>query len=200
MVVLDLGCSLLVGTVDRKHLAKDELKRILPWMFAGFALGATVLVGVPDAWLRLALGIFSAIVGLHAIANPTLHRAISALWSVPAGLAGGAIATVFGAGGPIYATYLSGRVTDKDAVRATVATLIAISSASRAVIYAVSGLLLHAAILAGVVALAPFVWAGLAIGRRVQVGLSQQQMRRVIGALLSFIGVSLVVRAIASWS
>ena len=200
VVVLDLGCSLLVGTIDRKHLARDELKRIVPWMLAGFALGATVLVGVPDAYLRLALGIFSTIIGVHAILNPTLHRAISALWAVPAGLVGGAIATVFGAGGPIYATYISGRTPDKDAVRATVATLISISAFSRAVIYAVSGLLLHLAILAGVAALAPFVWAGVAVGRRIQVGLTQQQMRRVVGALMVLIGVSLFVRAITSWS
>jgi hypothetical protein len=200
VVVLDLGVSLLVGTIDRQHLAKDELKRILPWMFAGFALGVTVLVGVPDAYLRLALGAFSTIIGLHAIANPTLQRAISSLWAVPAGLVGGAIATVFGAGGPIYATYLSGRAVEKDAVRATTSTLIFISSLSRGLIYAFSGLLLHVAILAGVVVLAPFVWIGMRIGRRIQIGLTQQQMRRVIGALMVFIGVSLAVRVLVSWS
>jgi len=199
VVVLDLGVSTLVGRIDREHLAKDELRRIVPWMLLGFVLGATVIVGVPDAYLRLALGIFSTVIGLHAIANPTLHRAISSLWAVPAGLVGGMIATVFGAGGPIYATYLSGRSPDKDAVRATVATLISISALSRALIYAVSGLLLHLAIAAGVVVLAPFVWVGVAIGRRIQVGLTQQQMRRVIGALMVFIGVSLVVRAVSTW-
>jgi uncharacterized membrane protein YfcA len=200
VVVLDLGVSTLVGRIDREHLAKDELKRLVPWMLAGFALGATVLVGVPDAYLRLALGIFSAVIGIHAIANPTVKHSISSLWAVPAGLVGGAVATVFGAGGPIYATYLSGRSTPKDALRATVATMIAISAFSRAIIYAVSGLLLHVAILAGVVVLAPFVWVGVAIGRRIQVGLSQQQMRRVIGTLMVFIGGSLVVRAISSWT
>jgi uncharacterized membrane protein YfcA len=194
VVVLDLGVSALVGRVDREHLAKDELRRIVPWMLAGFALGATVLVGVPDGYLRLALGVFSTVIGLHAIANPTLGRAISSLWAVPAGLVGGAIATVFGAGGPIYATYVAGRTGDKDTVRATVATLIAISAFSRAIIYAVSGLLLHLAILAGVAVLAPFVWAGVAIGRRIQVGLTQQQMRRVIGSLMVFIGASLIAR------
>lgn len=197
VVVLDLGVSSLVGRIDREHLAKEELKRIVPWMLAGFALGATVLVGVPDAYLRLALGLFSAVIGINAIANPTLHRAISALWAVPAGLVGGAVATVFGAGGPIYATYLSGRSSDKDTIRATVATLISISAFSRAIIYAISGLLLHVAILAGVVVLAPFAWVGLVIGRRIQLGLSQHQMRRVIGALMVFIGASLIIRALS---
>ena len=89
VVILDLGVSTLVGTIDREHLSRDELKRIVPWMLLGFVLGATVIVGVPDAYLRLALGIFSTVIGLHAIANPTLHRAISSLWAIPAGLVGG---------------------------------------------------------------------------------------------------------------
>ena len=39
---------------------------------------------------------------------------------------------LFGAGGPIYATYLSGRLDDKHQLRSTVSTLISISAFSRA--------------------------------------------------------------------
>jgi uncharacterized membrane protein YfcA len=113
------------------------------------------------------------------------------------GLVGGAVATVFGAGGPIYATYLSARLGDKSQVRATTSALISISAFSRAVIYAVSGLLLHAAVGLGALVLAPFVWAGLALGTHIHVGLSQQQMRRVVGGLLVFTGISLLWRLVA---
>ena len=197
MVLLDLVCALILGTSGREHLSREELKRLAPWMFGGFVMGATVLVGVPDQYLRLALGAFATAVGVHAILNPVLHRRIPALWAVPAGLAGGAIATIFGAGGPIYATYLSGRLRDKHQIRATISTLISISAFSRAIIYAVSGLLIHLAILLGMLALAPFVWMGLSIGRRVHVGLTQEQMRRVVGGVLVLSGSSLLVRALA---
>ena len=80
-------------------------------------------------------------------------------------------------------------------VRATASTLIFVSSSSRAVIYAVSGLLLHAATLAAVAFLAPFVWLGLRTGTRIHLGLSQEQMRRVIGAILVVTGLSLLARA-----
>jgi uncharacterized membrane protein YfcA len=103
---------------------------------------------------------------------------------------------VFGAGGPIYATYLSGRLADKSQVRSTVATLISISAFVRALLYALSGLLLHVAIFAGALALDPFAWAGVKIGHRVHVGLSQEQMRRAVGALLVLIGASLLMRSI----
>jgi uncharacterized membrane protein YfcA len=195
MALLDLVSAIVVGTSGREHLSREELKRLIPWMFVGFVIGATVLVGVPDRYLRTALGLFAAAIGIHSILNPALGHTISKLWSIPAGIAGGAIATVFGAGGPIYATYLSGRLGDKSQVRATISTLISISAFSRAVVYAVSGLLLHLTILAGGVVLAPFVWLGLKIGHRIHVGLTQEQMRRAVGALVLFTGLSLLARA-----
>ncbi len=194
MAILDLASAAVIGTTGREHVSKAEMKRIIPFMFVGFVLGATVLVGVPDDYLRAALGAFAVAVGIHGIINPTLHRVISAWWSVPAGIVGGAIATVFGAGGPIYATYLSGRLTDKSGIRATVSALISISAFTRAVVYAIAGLLLNAAMLLGAAVLSPFVWLGLKLGQRIHVGLTQQQMRRAIGALLVLTGGSLLAR------
>jgi len=194
MALLDCACSTFVGTVNREHVSKAELKWLVPVMFCGFAIGATVLVKVPDHFLRIALGLFAIAIGGYSIVNPSVHRRISRLWVVPIGLLGGSVATVFGAGGPIYATYLSARLGDKSQVRATTSTIISISAFSRAVIYAVSGLLLHAAVGVGALVLAPFMWVGLTVGTRIHVGLSQQQMRRVVGGLLVFTGLSLVWR------
>ena len=195
MALLDLASAVLLGTRGREHLNKAELKRLLPWMFVGFVVGATVLVGVPDRYLRIALGLFALVIGIHSIVNPVIVRTISALWSIPAGISGGAIATIFGAGGPIYASYLSGRLRDKHELRATMSALISVSAFSRAVVYAVSGLLLHTVLLLGAVVLSPFVWIGLGIGQRIHVGLTQQQMRRVVGAIVMLTGLSLLVRA-----
>ena len=194
MALLDLASAAFMGTAGREQVSKAEMKRIIPFMFVGFVLGTTVLVGVPDAYLRTALGVFAMTVGLYSIFNPTLHHIISGWWSVPAGILGGAIATVFGAGGPIYATYLSGRLTDKTEIRSTMSALISISAFTRAVMYAIAGLLLHALILGGAALLSPFAWAGLKLGHRIHVGLTQQQMRRAVGALLVLTGGSLLVR------
>lgn len=196
MALLDCACSSIVGGTNREHVSKAELKWLIPVMFGGFAIGATVLKTVPDDYLRIALGVFAIAIGGYSIANPTVSRRISRLWVVPVGLVGGAVATVFGAGGPIYATYLSARLGDKSQVRATTSALISISAFSRAVIYAVSGLLLHVAIGLGALVLAPFVWVGLALGTRIHVGLTQTQMRRVVGGLLVFTGLSLLWRLV----
>jgi len=196
MALLDCACSLVVGATNREHVSAAELKWLVPVMLAGFAIGATVLVKVPDHELRVALGIFAIAIGGYSIANPSVHGRLSRLWVVPVGLLGGAVATVFGAGGPIYATYLSARLGDKTQVRATTSALISISAFSRAVIYAVSGLLLHAGVAIGAIVLAPFVWAGLKFGTRIHVGLTQLQMRRVVGGLLVFTGLTLVWRLV----
>jgi uncharacterized membrane protein YfcA len=196
MALLDMVSAMAMGSASREHLSKPELKRLIPWMFVGLIIGVTVLVGVPDRYLRMALGLFAAGVGAYSILNPTLHRTISVLWAIPAGLVGGAISTIFGAGGPIYATYMSGRLRDKTQIRATISTLISISALSRAVLYALSGLLLHMAIFVGGLALAPFVWVGLKVGHRIHVGLSQEQMRRVIGAVMVAVGLSLLARVL----
>jgi uncharacterized membrane protein YfcA len=195
VVLLDVGVSGLMGLRHRQHISREELGRLVPWMFVGFVIGATLLVGVPDRHLRLALGVFTTALGIYGIFNPTLVSAISKLWAIPAGLVGGAIATVFGAGGPIYATYMAGRTNDKGVIRSTMSTLISISAFSRAVVYAISGLLLHLAIFAGALALAPFAWAGLAVGQRIHVGLTSEQLRRAVGFLLVFTGASLLARA-----
>jgi uncharacterized membrane protein YfcA len=195
MALLDLFSAVFIGTQGRGQVSKPEVKRLIPFMFVGFVAGVTLLVSLPENYLRTALGGFAIAVGLNSILNPVLQKSISAWWSVPAGITGGALATVFGAGGPIYATYLSGRLRDKGELRSTISTLISISAFTRALAYAVSGLILNVATLAGTLVLAPFAWIGLKLGGRIHVGLTQEQMRRAIGALLVLTGSSLLVRA-----
>jgi hypothetical protein len=195
MALMDLVSAAFIGTRGRQQVSKAELKRLIPFMFVGFVAGVTLLVSAPEDHLRTALGLFSIAVGVNSILNPTLHRVISAWWAVPAGIVGGMIATVFGAGGPIYVTYLSGRLRDKGEVRSTMSTLISISAFTRALVYAASGVILNLATLYGTLVLAPFVWLGLKLGARIHLGLTQEQMRRGIGMLLVLTGSSLLVRA-----
>ena len=193
LALIDCVTATVVGRTSREHLARDELKALLPITFVGFVVGVTVLVKVPDIYLRTALGIFAVAVGVHGIVNPVVTRRISRWWSLPTGIFGGAMSTTFGTGGPIYATYLAARLSDKSQIRATMSTLIAISAIVRAVTYVVTGLV-TVALATGALLAAPFAWLGLKVGTRIHVGLSQQQMRRVIGALLVLTGSSLLVR------
>ena len=194
MVILDMTSATLMGTRGRDQVAVPEVKRILPFMFLGFVVGTTALVKVPDEYLRPALAVFTMAIGVNSILNPRLAKRISAWWCIPTGIVGGAVATVFGAGGPLYATYLSGRLQDKTEIRSTMSALISISAISRAILYAIAGLLLHTSILVGGLVLAPFVFIGLRLGHRIHVGLTQEQMRRVVGAIVLVTGALLFFR------
>jgi uncharacterized protein len=195
MALIDCASATFVGRTSREHLAKDEMKWILPFMAVGFVVGVTVLVKVPDVYLRTALGLFAVVVGIHGIVNPVVTRRIARWWVVPTGIAGGAMSSTFGTGGPIYATYLVARLGDKSQVRATMSTLIAISAILRALAYVLTGLITLSLALGALVA-APFALLGLKLGTRIHVGMSQQQMRRAIGALLILTGTSLLMRAL----
>jgi site-specific recombinase XerD len=77
MALLDCASAAFVGTSGRKHLSKAELKRLMPFMFVGFVAGVTLLVGLPDDYLRMALGLFAMVIGIYSIFNPSLVRTIS---------------------------------------------------------------------------------------------------------------------------
>ncbi|MBI3715628.1 MAG: sulfite exporter TauE/SafE family protein [Betaproteobacteria bacterium] len=194
VVLLDLVASAMVGKASRQAISGPELKRLLPYFIVGIILGVTLLVSLPQRPALIALGLFCLVVGVQNIFSPGFSGAISKWWSIPAGLLGGMLGAMFGTGGPIYIVYLSKRLSDKTQVRATISTIISISTAIRAVSYAISGLLLSLKLLAGVLVLLPLMFLGIQIGSRVHLSLTDVQMRKAVGVLLLMSGASLLLR------
>ena len=184
MALGDLVAAVAVGGANRRHASVPELKRLLPFMVLGIVLGVTALVNVPQAPLKIGLGIFAMAVGLHAILDPAPKGTISPWWCVPAGTLAGMIAAIFGAGGPINVAYLAGRLREKSEIRSTVSIVISVSATLRTVLYGLAGLVLKAGVFAGFALALPFAWAGIVLGSRIHLGLSNSQMRRAIGVVL----------------
>jgi Predicted permeases len=195
LALIDCVSASFIGRTNREHIARDEMKWLVPMAIGGFVIGATILVKVPDIYLRVALGVFAVAVGIHGIVNPVIVKRVSRWWVVPTGLFGGAMSTTFGTGGPIYATYLVARLPDKDQVRATMSTLIAFSAIVRAITYVVTGLV-TLSLVAGALIAAPFAFLGLRLGTRIHVRMSQRQMRQLIGCLLILTGSGLLIRSL----
>jgi uncharacterized membrane protein YfcA len=196
MALGDLVAAVVVGGSNRRHVSGPELKRLLPFMVLGIVLGVTLLVNVPQPPLKIGLGAFAMAVGLHSILNPAPRGTISPWWCVPAGTAAGVLAALFGAGGPVNVAYLAGRLRDKDEIRSTISAIISVSAVLRTGIYAMAGLVLKASLLAGFAMAVPFAWLGLRLGSRIHIGLTQQQMRRVIGGVLMASGAVLLARTV----
>jgi len=196
MALGDLVAAVAVGGSNRQHVSGAELKRLLPFMVLGIGLGVTVLVAVPQHPLKIGLAAFAMAVGLHSILNAAPKGTISPWWCVPAGTVAGILAAVFGAGGPVNVAYLAGRLRDKGEIRSTVSVIISISATIRTTFYALAGLVLKASLLAGFAMAAPFAWAGIALGSRIHIGLTNEQMRRAVGGVLMASGAVLLARTL----
>lgn len=196
LVISDIASAVFVGGTNRQHVSRAELKRLVPFLVAGLACGVTLLAKAPQEPLVVALGLFSLAAGVGTVLNPVPKGRIGALWCVPAGLAAGSFAATFGIAGPIYVAYLTGRLDDKNAIRATISTMISISATLRGIFYVVAGLVLKAGVLAGIAFVAPFAILGVRIGSRIHTSLTQAQLRRVIGALLVVSGAVLLARSL----
>ena len=198
MALGDLVAAVFVGGTNRRHVSGAELRRLLPFMIGGIALGVTALVNVPQAPLKAGLGLFAIAVGLHSILNPSPKGTISPWWCVPAGTVAGVLAAVFGAGGPVNVAYLAGRLRDKAEIRSTVSVIISISATLRTALYAAAGLVLKGGLLAAFAMGLPFAWAGMALGTRIHTGFTNEQMRRAVGGVLVASGGVLLARMLVA--
>jgi uncharacterized protein len=116
---------------------------------------------------------------------------------VPAGLTGGATGALFGASGPPYIMYLTRRLLDKGAVRATFSWLFTIDGGFRLALFLFAGLLLdpklQIAYGLGVIPMA----IGLYSGNKVHLDMTSAGMLRVVGALLVLSGAMLFLKVAA---
>jgi uncharacterized membrane protein YfcA len=91
--------------------------------------------------------------------------------------------------------YLSRRLSDKDAIRATQSTLIGLSTFTRAVIFALAGVYADWRMLMLVVALAPGMLLGTWAGHHITLRLSREQFLRILHVVVIGSGLTLVMRA-----
>jgi len=197
-VVLDLSAFVLLKAKSSGKRDDAELRWLIPFMLLGILIGAVTLANAPERWLLLGLGIFVTGYAVLSLTAFRLHsNAIARGWGAPIGIAGGVSSALFGIGGPLYAIYVSRRVTDAGTMRATMSVLILMSGLVRFVMFAVSGLLLSWDIAAAWLLLLPSVMGGAALGMKLHDRLSLANVRRVIYVVLLLSGASLIVRALA---
>jgi hypothetical protein len=197
-LVTALDCAAAANASLRQWRRAEfaEIRRILPTMLVGIAAGTTLLVNLPRAPALLALGVFVAAYGAYPLMGPREWRAVRPFWAWPIGLFSGVFSVLFGTGGPIYMVYLSARVGDKTALRATSSVLVTISVAVRTAVFLATGLLTHAPLLVTAAVLLPVMFGGYALGNRLHFALTRTGVMRLIALLLVGNGVLLVARAV----
>jgi len=194
LATLDIVAALVLGIRHREFAARGELVRMVPLAFVGAALGVTLLVNLPRDAALAGLGAFVALYGLYALIERLPSKPISRRWAYVSGITGGVSGAVFGIGGPAYVIYLSRRLDDKSAMRATLATLVIFSVGSRLFLFVVAGLVLWDEIWVALILL-PFMFLGLWLGGHAHLRISHQQFSRFVSIVLIAMGTSLLIRA-----
>jgi uncharacterized membrane protein YfcA len=194
--VVDLANALRVGLENPRHAVKGEVARMAPMILVGVTLGVTALVNLPRKAGMLALGAFVCLYALYSLTRRVSTGLVSQRFAYLAGVAGGITGTLFGAGGPPYAIYLSHRPLTKEGFRATLTLTSIFSIGLRVLAFLATGLLLDLrAWVAAAVAL-PAAMLGLAVARRIFRLIARETLARLVALLLLATGGSLVARAL----
>jgi uncharacterized membrane protein YfcA len=194
--ISDLAMALRVGFENPRNAVRAEWLRLAPTIVAGTVLGVTLLVNLPRQAGMLLLGVFVAAYAVYALMRHEHLKPVSAAWAWLAGFAGGITSTLFGAGGPPYAIYLSQRGLTKEQFRATMGFATMTSISLRVLAFLATGLLLAPDVWLAALAAVPAALAGIFIASKVFVRIPRDALMRAISLLLLASGGSLVWRAL----
>jgi uncharacterized protein len=194
--VVDLCCALSVGLENPKNAVKSEWMRLVPMILVGTALGVTLLVNLPRAAGMVLLGAFIASYALYSLLKRSPLRIIHPGWAWLAGLCGGITSTLFGAGGPPYAIYLSQRGLTKEQFRATMGFAAMTSISLRVTAFFLTGLLLDGDVWMAALAAVPGALIGLYFSKKIFNRVSRELVLRAVAVILLISGSSLILRAI----
>lgn len=196
--LLDTVSAIRVTMQRHRDVVRDEALRLIPACVVGVGIGAVLLAVLPVWALMMALGVFVLAYVAYRSAVRGRMPAIGRGWSWPFGLAGGMASALFGAGGPLYAIYLSMRPHDTQPMRSTLAATTLVSITARAMAFAMSGLLSSPKVWAAALFAIPSALVALWVADRVHGKLSREGLLRVITLMLLAMGISLVARALRS--
>jgi len=197
-VLMDLANACRIGFENPKNAVKSEWTRLIPTILIGTVAGVTLLVNLPRGAATLALGVFVLLFAVYSLArHADAQRAVSARWAYLAGFAGGITSTLFGAGGPPYAMYLSHRGLAKEQFRATMGFATLTSISLRTIAFFATGILLDSKVWIYAAAIVPAGLAGLWAAGHLFRRISREILMRAVALMLLASGASLIVRALS---
>jgi len=194
--LLDLSSGLALGFHTHRRADTRELLTLLPFTLVGLTLGVTLLIKLPRNATVLALGLFVCGYALYVTLRRATTRRLSRRWAAPAGVLGGIVGALFGMGGPPYVAYITGRIPDPAAQRATISQMVILNVGLRVAAFALAGILFSRALWIATIFLLPIAFAGVWVGNRVHVSVPPAMMARMIGGALFLTGVALILRTL----
>ena len=200
LMLLDVAAFLLFGARARRRIQYAEIAWLLPFILVGMAAGLILLIEVAEQKLIAVLGAFLLLYAGYSLVRERFGRGAPALlsraWCVPIGLGGGVFSALFGTGGVLFAIYNAGRIRDKEALRATNAAMIMLSSFVRVFLFGAAGLLTQDGLFATAFLLLPALLGGVWLGNRLHVMVPAAAVVKAVYALLVIAGLLLLARSL----
>jgi uncharacterized membrane protein YfcA len=195
LALMDCVATTSNGIRLGEKVARQELAWIVPMMILGSMVGAWLLLSIPPRPMLAAFGVFVILYAIYGLLAPAPSGHISRAWVIPCGGIGGVLSAMFGSGGIVYAIYLSRRLAERDAIRATQSALLSLATFTRVVIFALAGVYSDWSLPLLALCLAPAMVAGMWIGERITLRLTREQFLRVLHIVMIGAGGTLLFRA-----
>ncbi|AMG87472.1 sulfite exporter TauE/SafE family protein [Bordetella bronchiseptica] len=197
-LLLDVMASLLLGGLNLRQVDFAELRRLLPGMVAGALAGLWLSRSLDASWPLLVLGLYVAAVGAQALRpRPARPRPPAAApWALAAGGAIGVVEMLFGTAGPLVVAWLSRRLPDVHALRASTPVVITVSACSVLLAMGWAGRLSQPELWTRWLALVGVAAGGVLLGHRWARHVSPAALRKLICGLLVVSGLTLVVHTL----
>lgn len=203
-VPLKFGITLVVlldtvfvswGAMKFNHQANfKELTPMLPAVVIGLVLGAISLSFLPEHILLLSLGAFIVCYAAYGFVCRQRIGRISRLAAAPIGLVGGLFSAAFGTGGPIHIIYITGRMVEKNQIRASILIISTLAVIARLVAFGYSGFFNDRSIWIWWACALPFCLIGVRLGHRMHNAVNDAIVLNAIRALLLLSGGLLIFR------
>jgi uncharacterized protein len=195
--IVDFANGLRLGLENPRNAVLGDIARMVPFMIVGIVAGTTLLVNLPRQASLLALGMFVLAYAIYSLTRRGAPAIVNRNWTFFAGFCGGLSGTLFGAGGPPYAIYLSHRPLTKEQFRATMTLTTIFSIGFRLIAFAVTGLLTQDGVWIAAAAAIPAGLFAIYFASKIFRAVSREAVMRWVGVLLLASGASLVARGLA---
>ena len=192
VVALDFLGSLAQGLKNREKICWAEITPLLPFTLIGVGFALMLFQTADTGTLTSALAVFIIVFAIYQLL-PLPDLKGSKIWSVPAGLLGGLVGTLFGTGGPFYMIYLTVRGLDKVQLRSSFAAYFFVDGTIRLLGFALIGLL-NAEGFVFLLKCLPIAALALFIGGKVHVTISNNTFKFFISLILVYSGYRLLIK------
>ncbi|MDW7745694.1 sulfite exporter TauE/SafE family protein [Halomonas sp.] len=174
---------------------RQELRRLVPGLVLGVAIG-TGLVGIlEEDHVRLLLGGVSLLFVAYMLVKPVASKPIRTFWAWPAGIGVGITSFLAHAGAPPLNLYLVPRRLPKSSYLATATMAFAAVNVLKLPPYLWLGEINLISTWASLI-LVPVAWLGVRSGLWLQSRLDEQFFYRLVILAMAIVGVQLIIKAI----